>query len=78
MPSRRLSCCRRATHRSGHGRKIFLGVLVTAVDVADCTGPTRLILAGAPVGTTGTLYLKLVDADGKFSVWDQELTPHAA
>lgn len=54
------------------------GVLVTAVDVADCTGPTRLILSGAPVGTTGTLYLKLVDADGHFSVWDQELTPHAA
>lgn len=54
------------------------GVLVTAVDVADCTGPTRLILSGAPVGTTGSLYLKLVDADGHFSVWDQELTPHAA
>lgn len=41
--------------------------------VLDCT-PTRLLLAGAPAGTTGTRYLKVTDAEGNFTVDDQPLT----
>lgn len=41
--------------------------------VLDCTS-TRLILGGAPVGTTGAHYLKITDAGGHFTTYDQELT----
>lgn len=41
--------------------------------VLDCT-PTRLVLGGAPAGTTGAHYLKITDADGHFTTYDQELT----
>jgi hypothetical protein len=41
--------------------------------VLDAT-PTRLLLAGAPAGTTGTRYLKITDADGNFTVSDDPLT----
>lgn len=41
--------------------------------VLDCT-PTRLVLGGAPAGTTGAHYLTITDADDHFSTYDQELT----
>lgn len=41
--------------------------------VLDCSS-TRLVLGGAPAGTTGAHYLKLTDADGHFTTYDQELT----
>lgn len=44
-----------------------------AIGVADCT-PTRLVLGGAPAGTTGTKFLKVVGADGNFTTDDQPLT----
>ena len=49
------------------GAAIPLGVL-------DCT-PTRLVLGGAPAGTTGAHFLKITDAGNHFTTWDQELTP---
>lgn len=48
------------------GAAIPLGVL-------DCTA-TRLVLGGAPVGTTGEHYLKITDAGDHFTTWDQPLT----
>lgn len=48
------------------GAAIPLGVL-------DCT-PTRLVLGGAPAGTTGAYFLKITDAGDHFTTWDQELT----
>lgn len=42
--------------------------------VLDCT-PTRMVLGGAPAGTTGAHYLKVIGADGHFTTYDQELTP---
>lgn len=44
--------------------------------VLDCS-PTRLLLSGAPAGTTGPAYLKIIEADGNFSTYDQPLTPIA-
>lgn len=41
--------------------------------VADCT-PTRLVLGGAPAGTTGTKFLKVTGFDGNFTVDDEPLT----
>ncbi len=41
--------------------------------VLDCTS-TRLVLGGAPAGTTGAYYLKVTDADEHFTTYDQELT----
>ena len=41
--------------------------------VLDCT-PTRLVLGGAPAGTTGAHFLKITDAGDHFTTWDQELT----
>ncbi len=46
----------------------------TPLAVLDCTA-TRLLLGGAAAGTTGAHLLKLTDADGHFSTYDQELTP---
>lgn len=48
------------------GAAIPLGVL-------DCT-PTRLILSGAPAGTTGAHFLKITDASDHFTTYDEELT----
>lgn len=47
----------------------------TAIPLAvlDCI-PTRLVLGGAPAGTTGAHYLKLTDAGDHFTTYDQELT----
>jgi hypothetical protein len=42
--------------------------------VLDCT-PTRMVLGGAPAGTTGAYYLKVTDDGGHFTTYDQELTP---
>ena len=44
-----------------------------ALTVLDCT-PNRLILGGAPTGTTGIRYLKITEADGNFTIYDQQLT----
>lgn len=41
--------------------------------VLDCT-PTRLVLGGAPTGTTGEHYLKITDAGDHFTTYDQALT----
>ena len=49
------------------GNPIALGVL-------DCT-PTRLVLAGAPTGTTGMHHLKITAAGGGFGMSDDDLTP---
>jgi hypothetical protein len=48
----------------------------TAIPLAvlDCT-PTRLVLGGAPTGTTGAHFLKVTDDGGHFTTYDQELTP---
>ena len=48
------------------GAAIPLGVL-------DCTA-TRLVLGGAPAGTTGAHFLKITDAGDHFTPYDQELT----
>jgi len=45
-----------------------------AVTVLDCT-PTRLVLGGAPTGTTGPRFMKVTDADGRWGISDEELTP---
>lgn len=47
----------------------------TAIPLAvlDCT-PTRLILGGAPAGTTGAHYLTVTSDDNHFSTYDEELT----
>lgn len=48
----------------------------TAIPLAvlDCT-PTRLVLGGAPTGTTGAYFLKITADTGHFTTYDQELTP---
>ena len=50
------------------------GANPVAVTVLDCT-PTRLVLGGAPAGTTGIRFIKVVDAEGAWSISDEELTP---
>ena len=45
-----------------------------ALAVLDCT-PTRLVLGGAPAGTTGVRFLKVIDADGRFTISDLGLSP---
>ncbi|MEQ1860351.1 MAG: hypothetical protein ABMA13_10475 [Chthoniobacteraceae bacterium] len=45
-----------------------------ALTVLDST-PTRLLLGGAPAGTTGMHHLKITDADGGFGISDDDLTP---
>ena len=42
--------------------------------VLDCT-PTRLVLGGAPAGTTGARFLKVTDSDGRWAISDEQLTP---
>lgn len=42
--------------------------------VLDCT-PTRLVLGGAPSGTTGAHFMTVTDVDGHFTTYDAELTP---
>jgi hypothetical protein len=44
-----------------------------ALTVLDCT-PSRLVLGGAPAGTTGLRFLKITDAAGHFTVSDEGLT----
>lgn len=45
-----------------------------ALAVLDCT-PTRLVLGGAPAGTTGVRFLKVTAADGGFTICDLGLSP---
>lgn len=45
-----------------------------ALAVLDAT-PTRLVLGGAPAGTTGLRYLKVIDANGRFGIYDVALSP---
>jgi len=49
------------------------GGAATPLGVLDCTA-TRLVLGGAPAGTTGAHFLKITDASDHFTTWDQELT----
>lgn len=48
------------------------GTAIT-LTVLDCT-PTRLVLGGAPAGTTGSYYLKVTDHEGHFTTLDRTLT----
>ncbi len=50
------------------------GASPIALAVLDCT-PTRLVLGGAPAGTTGVRFLKVIDADGRFTISDLGLSP---
>ena len=58
---------RSAITRAPRGAAVPLAVL-------DCT-PTRLVLGGAPTGTTGAHYMTVTDDDGHFTTYDVELTP---